>query len=55
MRLAKVNLGIDNEEWHNWFAWYPVWVGNDLLWLEHIRRRYSYNEEKYIYESWEQD
>lgn len=28
------------EQWHNWFAWYPVRIGrHDCRWLEVIRRK----------------
>ena len=38
-------------EWHNWFAWRPVRIGNyfssnDIVWLQFIERRreqYSYS------------
>lgn len=28
------------KEWRDWFAWYPVTVGNTTIWLEVVRRRY---------------
>jgi hypothetical protein len=29
-------------EWHTWYAWYPVSVGEgDSRWLEHVERRYG--------------
>lgn len=32
------------EEWHPWFAWFPVQVGsNDCRWLEVVERRQQYN------------
>ena len=28
------------EEWHSWFAWHPVRVGeNDCRWLETVQRK----------------
>lgn len=27
------------KEWHRWFAWFPVDVGNTLTWLEYVERR----------------
>lgn len=28
------------EQWHEWFAWRPVRVGDSLVWLERVERRY---------------
>lgn len=29
-------------EWHSWFAWWPVRVGEcDCRWLERVERRYK--------------
>lgn len=31
---------IDKEEWHRWFAWYPVRADfNQWVWLEYIWRQ----------------
>lgn len=30
----------DMKEWHRWFAWYPVKVGDTLYWLEYMERRW---------------
>lgn len=31
------------EEWHLWFAWYPVRVGpHDCRWLEYVERRMTF-------------
>jgi hypothetical protein len=27
------------EEWHRWFAWYPVRIGNQRVWLETVERK----------------
>ena len=28
------------EQWHDWFAWYPIRVGeHDCRWLETVRRK----------------
>jgi len=34
-------------EWHDWYAWYPIWVntGPDKetrVWLEKVQRRYTH-------------
>ena len=26
-------------EWHPWFAWHPVMVGDGWVWLETVQRR----------------
>lgn len=31
-RLAK---------WQKWFAWYPIRIGNNKVWLETVYRRYK--------------
>lgn len=32
-------------EWHRWFAWYPVRVGQrDCRWLETVERRAAYGQ-----------
>lgn len=25
--------------WHKWYAWYPVKIGNHYYWLEYIQRK----------------
>lgn len=32
----------DERVWHAWFAWRPVFVRNDLVWLERIERRIQF-------------
>lgn len=36
------------QDWHKWFAWHPVSVGNEAVWLEVIERKVSYS----IYDDW---
>jgi hypothetical protein len=26
--------------WHHWFAWRPVFVGDYIVWLESVNRKY---------------
>jgi len=33
-------------EWHQWFAWHPVTIGNKVYWLERVWRRAN---EKFLY------
>jgi len=39
----KFNEKLKNREnWHKWFAWYPVKVGeHDCRWLESVNRRFK--------------
>lgn len=31
-------------DWHRWFAWHPVRIGNnDCRWLETVERRFEYD------------
>ena len=30
-----------NEEWHPFFAWYPVYVGSGIAWLHKVERRWN--------------
>lgn len=34
---------LDEENWRDWFAWYPIQVGDELVWLEKIQRRWNPN------------
>ena len=27
------------KEWNLWFAWYPVTIGNERVWLEWVERK----------------
>lgn len=47
----------NKEEWHEWFAWYPVVIGDDIVWLETVRRRKyrTYNDYSMYYLRWEYD
>ena len=42
MALFKPRRAADPYRWHDWFAWYPIYVDNDevrgLFWLETVRR-----------------
>lgn len=30
---------VDHTEWHHWFAWHPVRIGPELVWLERVDRK----------------
>jgi hypothetical protein len=32
-------LGGHPRLWHNWFAWRPVRIGNEMVWLEIVQRK----------------
>lgn len=34
MRLKQKN----REAWHMWFAWYPITVKSEIIWLECVER-----------------
>lgn len=43
-----------NEEWHKWFAWYPIKYAGEFYWLCYVWRRWSvgaffFSKECYIY------
>lgn len=29
----------DKGKWHSWYAWFPVKVKNEWVWMEYIKRR----------------
>lgn len=41
----KIKLGktieeiMAREQWHEWFAWHPVFIGHTLVWLENIYKK----------------
>jgi len=52
MKLMKIKFGkkdyydecLATEDWHKWFAWFPVKVGcQDYRWLEFVNRRSLYH------------
>ena len=45
------SIPADNEQWHSWFAWYPIVVGTKWVWLEFVLRRYDCDPT--IWETWE--
>lgn len=32
------------KEWHDWFAWYPVRIHDEMVWLETVQRRRPENQ-----------
>lgn len=40
MRWKRNNR--DKSRWHKWFAWHPVVIENDCVWLETVERRIDY-------------
>lgn len=39
MRFARREVVEDIDEWHQWFAWYPVRTPHYWVWLEWVTRR----------------
>lgn len=41
----------DLEEWHDWYAWFPVRIGHCTVWREVVQRRaqYWYDEMDWLY------
>lgn len=29
----------EHQEWHRWFAWRPVVIGNHIYWLQYVERK----------------
>lgn len=34
----------DRSEWHKWFAWYPVVIDGENVWLETVERRACFSQ-----------
>lgn len=47
------HVRIRQRKYVNWFAWYPVRIDDDWVWLETVRRAHVCGEEicYYIYET----
>ena len=39
MRWSSVDKQNEYKEWRSWFAWYPVRIGCNYVWLEVIERK----------------
>ena len=38
--IFKIQQGFKNENWHYWFAWYPVRLDSDrVAWLQMVERK----------------
>lgn len=51
----KKEKSFDKSEWHKWFAWYPVKIKDERIWLETIIRKedsYSYEVDGFFNESY---
>jgi len=44
MRWKHTPRPVGYDEWRSWFAWYPVVVGDEYVWLEWVERRQSDRE-----------
>lgn len=34
----------DKRNWHKWFAWFPITVQDNRVWLEYVLRQGTFNE-----------
>jgi len=32
---------VQYEEWHDWLAWYPIEIGNSIVWFETVQRKWE--------------
>lgn len=44
--MRKLITWKNKYEWHEWFAWYPIWVSTGecketRIWLERVQRKYT--------------
>lgn len=39
-----------HRDWHRWFAWYPVRVGDQWIWWEHVERKLTPS-----YDGWDKE
>ena len=37
-------IPMHQQEWHKWFAWYPVFTGDSYVWLDYVNRCGAYDE-----------
>ena len=35
----------ERRKWHKWFAWHPVRIGNERVWLETVERQGEHFED----------
>jgi hypothetical protein len=40
-KSQKIKEELFRNNWHKWFAWYPIHNGNQWVWLEYVERRRS--------------
>lgn len=54
MRLHSPKRAPINEyKWHPWFAWRPIRIDDQLVWLETIERKRCHRFDLGFYEWWE--
>ena len=39
MRFNLRTCSYDPEEWHSWFAWHPIVIDTQVVWLERVQRQ----------------
>ena len=35
----RLNVKYVNQNWHRWFAWHPVQIDHQYVWLEYVYRK----------------
>lgn len=51
MRWKTASSGLAPRfHWHSWFAWYPVVVDKEWIWLEFVFRKRFWDWEDYAWE-----
>ena len=47
MKWKTVAAGRRNRGWHRWFAWHPVLIDDNWIWLETVERLTVYHTMNY--------
>lgn len=43
----RVNRNSRLEQWHRYFAWWPIRMGDEVVWCEHIERKGRQSKDYY--------
>ena len=46
----RITLQPKREGWLRWFAWYPVYIDNTIVWLEFIYRKSDWDDYDSMYQ-----
>ena len=52
MRWKLKAIGLAKQQWHHWFAWYPVWLSDigEYAWLETVWRSVTHENHSCCYQ-----